>query len=339
MNPREPAEDPVVVLDRLIVGHWVAQAIAVVAELGVADRLADGPRSVEDLAAELGADAGALHRVLRALASEGVFTEVEPRRFGLTPIARLLRSDVPGSLRAVARLTNDLDWSAWRRLDHSVRTGQPAFPVVHGTEPFAYLAAHPEAGATFDEAMTGLTAKNAAPVVDAYDFSPFATIVDVGGGHGAFLTAILRAHPRARGILADLPLVVEGARARIAAAGLAERCACVPTDMFEAVPPGGDAYILSSVIHDWDEARSQRILTNCRRAMGDDARLLLVEMIIPEGDAPAVGKWLDLEMLVCFGGRERTEAEYRMLLAATGFELTRVVATSTPASVIEARPT
>lgn len=329
---------PTAALDQMISGHWVAQAIYVAAKLGVADHLGDGPRAVGELARAVGADPGALYRLLRALASHGVFTEVAPQCFALTPIGAYLRSGVPGSLRALALTVNELDWRAWGHMLHSLRTGEPAFAQVHGMNPFEYFQRHPEVGAMFDEAMTAFVTEHGLAVAAAYDFTPFAEVVDVGGGHGALMSAVLRASPATRGVIVDLPSVVAGAKQRIEAAGLASRCDCVAGDFFVSVPAGADAYVLASIIHDWDDERGVAILGSCRRAIGEHGKLLLVEMVLPPGDAPFAGKWLDLEILVCFGGRERTAAEYETLLSRAGFRLTRIVPTHTPSSVVEAVP-
>ena len=329
---------PSIRLHQLMAGHWISQAIYVAAKLGIADRLANAPQTVPDVAREVGADPQALHRLMRALASVGLFTEVSPARYGLTPIGYFLRTGVPGSLRALALTVTELDWQPWGQLLHSVRTGETAFPRVYGASVFEYFAQHPDTARMFNEAMIDYVSQSIRAVVSAYDFAPLRTIVDVGGGHGALMSAILEANPAARGVVFDLPAVVEGAASDVAARGLADRCTCVPGDFFQSVPEGGDAYLLASIVHDWDDRSSVTILKSCRRAMSPRARLLLVEMVIPAGDAPFFGKLLDLEMLVCFGGRERTEAEYRDLLGAAGFELLRVVSTEAPASVIEARP-
>jgi hypothetical protein len=221
---------------------------------------------------------------------------------------------------------------------HAVKTGETAFQRVHGESAFDSFAKHPDVGRTFNEAMTDFVAQNIRAVVVAYDFTPLKTIVDVGGGHGSLITAILEASPASRGVVFDLPAVIEGAIREVAVRGMADRCVCIAGDFFQSVPKGGDGYLLASIVHDWDDQASTAILRSCRRAMEDDARLLLVEMVIPPGDAPFFGKLLDLEMLVCFGGRERTEAEYRELLHAAGFELLRIVPTQAPASIVEARP-
>jgi hypothetical protein len=330
---------PVVQVNQLITGGWIAQAIGVAAELGIADLLIDGPKSGDELARATGSHPRALYRLLRALAGVGIFTEVEPEHFGLTPMADVLRSDAPVTLRGLARLvTGDVQWRTWGQLGDSVRTGQPAFERVHGVDFWEYRAQHPEAGALFNAAMTGMSSLVANAVAAAYDFSGAGTVVDVGGGQGAMLIAILRANPELRGVVFDLPHVAAGAETAVTAAGLRERCAIAGGDMFEQVPPGGDIYLLSYIIHDWDDERSVAILTNCRQAMGPGGRLLLIEDVIPPGDTPSHGKLMDLNMLVSLGGQERTEAEYRALCAAAGFTLTRVIPTRSPRSIIEAEP-
>lgn len=337
-KPSPPDVPPPVVLLGLIDGFFVPRAIHIVAELGVADYLADGAKSAEDLARAVGAHPSALHRLLRALASVGVFTEVEPRCFALTPVGEFLRTDIPGSLRPLARMIGEHHWNVWGALMHSVTTGQPAYPRVHGLGFFDYVQRHPDKGRIFDEAMTGYVSQSSVAVAAACDFTRFKSIVDVGGGHGALMAAMLKASPLAGGTIFDLPGVVPGARERMEAAGLSDRCQCVGGDFFAAVPAGGDAYTLASILHDWDDERCAVILRNCRRVMTGHEMLLLVEMVIPPGDAPFFGKLLDLEMLVSFGGRERTEAEYGELLGRAGFRLARVTPTATPASVIEAIP-
>ena len=323
----------------MITGAWITQAVNVAATLGVADHLADGSQTVEDLATRVGADAGALYRLLRALASVGVFTEVEPSAFGLTPMAESLRSDVPGSQRAPARVMgSDEWWRAWGQLGHSVRTGQTLFEHVHGSPAFTYMAEHPKLRQLFQDAMTGFVSQTCAAVIAAYDFTPYATIVDVGGGHGALMGSILQASPQTKGIVFDLPHVVEGAKQPLDELEVASRYQCVGGDFFVAVPPGADAYILTSIIHDWDDERSKVILENCRKAMSPSGKVLLVEMVIPPGDTPFFGKILDLEIMVTPGGRERTADEFRALLSSAGLELTRIVPTEAPSSIIEAVP-
>jgi hypothetical protein len=254
-------------------------------------------------------------------------------------MAELLRSDAATSLRGMAvYLCGEEHWRAWGHLGYSVRTGQSAFEHLFGMDPWAYREQHPETNAAFNAFMTGLVTQLADAVAAAYDFSGSRTVVDVGGSHGALLVAILRAHPGLRGVLFDLVHVVEGAKERLGAAGLLERCEVVGGDMFAAVPAGGDVYILSRVIHDWDDERSVAILQNCRRAMAASGKLLLAEEVIPAGDAPAYSKLSDLNMLVSPGGQERTEAEYRALYEAAGFTLTRIIPTRSRVSVIEGTP-
>jgi hypothetical protein len=328
---------PPVMLHYLMRGYWISQAIYVAAQLRIADHLSHGPQSAEDLAQAVEVHPGALYRLLRTLASVGIFTEVKPRRFGLTPMAALLQTGNAGSVNTLA-LWNRVDWNAWGQVLHSIKTGETAFQHVHGMEPFTYFEHNLELGAVFNEAMTGYATVSSMAAVKAYDFNRFATVVDIGGGHGSLMAAILQANPTVRGIVFDRANVIEGTRKVMEDAGLLQRCDCVGGNFFESVPPGGDAYILSSIIHDWDAERSLVILKNCRRAMEMNATLLLVEAVIPPGDIPSFSKWLDLEMLVCFGGWERTESEYQELLAHAGFQLTRVVPTRTPSSVIEAVP-
>ena len=321
---------------QMATGHWVSKAIYVAARLRLADLLAGGSKSVEELAAGAGADAPTLYRLMRALAGVGIFKQEADARFQLTPLAEPLRSG-PGTLRGmVLHLGESASWMAWDGLLESVRTGESAFKAVHGVEVFPYYAAHPESDEPFNEAMVGASRVVAEAVTRAYDFTPFGKIVDVGGGHGGLLTAILRAAPRARGVIFDQPQVAEGARASVEAAGLTERCETAGGDFFESVPEGGDAYVLKWIIHDWDDARALRILRNCRRAMREGGRLLLVEGVVPEGNEPAMAKLMDLQMLVMTGGRERTAGEFRALLAGAGFEMTRVVATDSPVSIVEA---
>jgi hypothetical protein len=320
---------------KMMTGYWVSKALNVAAELGLADLLQPGPRTSDDLATACGAHAPTLYRLLRALASVGVFTEVDERRFALTPLAELLRSDVSGSMRALARMYGAEQYRAWGDLLDSVRTGRPAFDRVFGVSHFDYLAHSPEADAIFNDAMTGWTTQVAEAVVAAYDFAGVDTVVDVGGGYGLLLATILRAHPAVRGVLFDQPHVVKGAEPRLQAAGVAERCATDGGDFFASVSPDGDAYILAQIPHDWDDERCRIILGNCRRAIRPVGKLLVVEQVLPPANEPSFAKWLDLHMLVLLTGRERTETEYRDLHAAAGFALTRVIPTFSGASIVE----
>jgi len=331
---------PAATLLHLMTGYRAMQALYVAARLGIADLLKDGARGSEELARATGADARALHRLLRALASLGVFGEDADGRFAPSELGALLRSDVPGSLRAAAIFFGDeRNWHAWGKLERSVMSGEPV-RGPRGTQVFLEESARdPEGAALFNAAMTSLTSAFDAAVTAAYDFSRLGTLVDVGGGQGALISSILAANPALRGILFDIPPVIESARGRIGEAGLAGRCELVAGDFFASVPAGGDAYVLKWVIHDWDDEHSVAILGSCRRAMARDGRLLLVERVVPERvdqSADTQGIVLgDLNMLLWTGGRERTAAEYRALLASGGFTLARIVPTATQLSIIE----
>jgi SAM-dependent methyltransferase len=330
---------PPFVLFRMVTGYYVSRAIYVAAKLGIADLLAEGPRSHDELAKTTGAHADSLRRVLRLLASAGVLIEEDDGKFALTPIGACLRSDGPGSMRAAALLFGGITQQAWGDLLHSIETGQPAFRHVFGMDSFEYLAEHPDDAANFDAAMAGFTRHIASAVADAYDFSPFRRIVDVGGGSGALLAGILRANATLTGIVFDLPDVAIRAREHIHELGLAGRCEIVGGDFFKEVPSGADAYLLKHVIHDWKDERAAEILRTCRRAMGGRARLLVVEGVYPpridQSDESRGAAANDVNMLVCTGGRQRSEAEFRALYDAAGFRLTRLVPTRMPVKVVE----
>jgi hypothetical protein len=324
---------------RMVTGYWASQAVYVAAKLGIADLLAGGPRSAEDLAREVGAHERSLDRLLRALASLGVFAEGEGRRFALTPLADCLRDGVPGSQRALVLMMGEWSYHAWGDLLGSVRTGRSAFEQLYGKPLFDHLAEHPEEARIFDAAMTSIHGRETGAMLDAYDFSGVGTLADIGGGNGSTLLGVLRRHPSLRGLLFDLPHVVERAGAEIEAAGMADRCQVVAGSFFESIPGGADAYLLRHIIHDWDDAESMAILRNVRRALGKArGRLLVVETVIPPGNEPSFGKLLDLNTLVNPGGLERTEEEYRRLYESAGFRLTRIVPTAADVSVIEGEP-
>lgn len=325
---------------QLSTGYRVSQMIYLAARLGLADLLAGGPKRSDELAERTGTHPEALFRVLRGLAVYGVFAQDADGRFGLTPAADLLRTGVPGSVRDwVLHMAGPECWRAWGELLHSVTTGNAAFPHLYGMSAWAYREAHPDRNAIFNAAMSAHSALRNAHILNAYDFSGITTLVDVGGGHGVLLGSILAAHPAMRGILFDLPHVVAGAAEALAAMKVGDRCRIASGDFFHEVPEGGDAYVLSKIIHDWSDERSTAILRSCRRAMDGKGKLLLVEYVIPPGNDPHPAKMMDLQMLVMLdGGRERTEEEFRALLAGTGFTLTRVVPTQDGNSVIEGRP-
>jgi SAM-dependent methyltransferase len=321
----------------MILGCLVSQAVCVAAKLGVADLLASGPTSASELAEATGTHPRSLYRILRTLASYGVFRELADGRFELTPLAEDLRSDAPGSLRdAAIFMGEEWHWRVWGHTLHSVRTGDPAWERAHGSEIFPWFAAHPEESRVFDRAMTSFSTLATAAVVEAYDFSGFDTLVDVAGGHGLLLSAILSANPQLRGVLFDQPHVIEDARAFVASKGLQERYELAGGDFFESVPAGADAYILKHIIHDWDDGRAVSILKNIARAMREDGRVLLVEMVLPPANVPHLGKVLDIEMLTSPGGLERTEEEYGELFDRAGLRLARVVPTRSPYSIVEA---
>ncbi len=322
---------------RIIEGFWLSRALAIAVKLDIADLLKDGPKSIEELADATGTHAPSLFRVLRALAGAGVFNEYESGRFAATNLAATLQTGVPGSLRGfVLEELDEEHYSAWSDMMHSVMTGETAFDHHFNMDLWTYRARHPEDAKTFDEAMANMTEAAVGPILGAYDFSSFGTVVDVGGGDGSLLAAVLKTHAGMKGVLFDVPRVIHKAEHRIGAAGLTDRCHIVAGDFFKSITPGGDAYILKAVIHDWDDERAAAILRNCRRAMAENGRLLLIEAVIPPGNGPFFHKFMDLNMMVMTGGRERTEAEYRALLSAAGFKLTRIVPTQFELSVIEA---
>jgi hypothetical protein len=320
--------DPARLLAGLADAYLTTQLLYVAAELGVADVLRDGPASASDIATAVGALPGPLHRVLRGLAAEQVLDELPDGRFALTAAGELLAADAPGSLRGAVLARGRLYYSALTGLLDAVRTGGTPFELVHGRPFFAELAARPSDLALFQASMAGRSAREAAAVVDAYDFGRFGRLVDVGGGPGILLRAILQAHPDLDALLFDLPEVA--------------RAAPLPSlggDFFAGVPEGADAYLLSRVLHDWDDEDARRILRNCRRAMRRDATLVLVEAVLPEcaADDPEAVR-MDLHMLTLLHGRERTEAEFAALLADGGFRLARTVPTATLVHVLEAAP-
>ena len=331
-------------LRTLLHGYRVSQAIYVAAALGIPDRLAGGPQTSADLARATDTNEPALYRVLRFLAGVGLFDEVGPRRFGLTALGAGLRGDVPGSMRPqTLGALEGIHWQAWGQLLHTVRTGETAFNHVAGMGVFDYLREHPDSAAIFNQQMTSNTARAGDTVARGYDFSGVRRLVDVGGGHGLLLATILQAHAAMGGVLFDAPEVVAGAGPTLAAAGVADRCEVVGGDFFAAVPPGGDAYVLRQIIHDWDDERAIAILASCRRAVGTagGGKVLVVERAIaPDHRQGLAELHLDLQMLVTTGGVQRTEAEYGALFAAAGLRLSAVIPLDDPLhySIYEAVP-
>ncbi len=337
MNPGSPEVAPHEQLIQMATAHWVSRIVYVAAHLGIADHLADGPKGADELAVPTKTHAPSLYRLLRALGLLGILTEDDERRFALTPLGAALRSGAPGAARATT-LTLASEWMS-RGFDHllySVQTGKSGFEKSLGMPVFDWLGQNPEAASLFSETMVGFHGAEPKAVAAAYDFSGLATIVDVGGATGNLLAAVLTKYPQARGILFDLPHVVRDAPRLLDARGLTDRVAIEPGSFFERVPKGGDAYLLSHVLHDWSEGQCLSILGHCRRAMNPAGRVLIVEMVLPPGNAPHPGKMLDIMMLVGPGGRERTESEYAALLGKAGFRLARVVPTASAVSVVEA---
>jgi hypothetical protein len=334
LDPQPAAE-----LARLVNGYRVSQAIYVAATLGIADLLADGPRTSDDLAAETGADGRSLYRLLRALASVGVFREEEGRRFALKGLGNGLRSDAPEGIAGWAAFVGrPPHWQAWGELLHSVRTGENAFRHVHGTDVWSYRAQRPEESAGFDRAMRALTNSANRALVDAYDFGRFEVVVDVGGGNGTLLAGLLAAYPELEGVLFDQPHVVAGANDVLSEAGVADRCRVIGGSFFDGIPEGGDAYVLKAIIHDWEDEESIAILRSCRAAVPNGGTLLVIERVIDRPNEDAATKFSDLNMLVSAGGLERTLDEFEALFAATGFRLVGATPTAAGFNVIEGRP-
>lgn len=324
---------------QLITGFWLSQAIFVAAKLGIADLLADGPKSLSELAHRTATNEQALYRVLRALANVGIFAEQTPRQFCLTPLAEYLESDKAGSLRAYAIMSGE-QW-VWRSVGamlHCVRTGESGFEHIFGDHPFEFYKTNPEAARISLESLTSRSASENNAVVSAYDFGEAKHIIDVGGGEGTLLAAILVATPKLHGVLFDVPRAAEVARQRLDAAGLRSRSEVLGGDFFRSVPTGGDLYLMKKIIHDWNDERALAILQNFRAVMPAHGRLLMIELIVPSGNEPSFAKMLDLLMLTYLGGRERTEDEYSILLQSAGFRLRRVIPTASPVSLMEAVP-
>lgn len=321
---------------QMTTGYWVTQALYVAAKLGIADLLKNGPQPITALAATLEAHEDFLYRVLRTLCSVGVFEETGEKTFQLSPMAQLLRSDVPQSFRHTVIMLGEEHYMAWGHLKNSVLSGKLPFESVYGMPVFEYFEKHPEAGETFNRAMTEFSANINSAIGGVYDFSPFKTVVDIGGGHGRLLAGILQNNPHLRGILFDLPHVLAGAPAFLEQAGVAERCDLQSGDFFQSVAAGGDVYVLSHIIHDWSDELATRILISVHHALNENGRVLVVEDIVEPGNTPCMAKFMDLNMLVMTpGGRERTEAEYRNLFATAGFTLSRIIPTPSGISVVE----
>lgn len=325
-------------LRAMIEGYQLTQALAVAARLGIADFLASGTTTAKKLATTTGADQSSLLRLLRALAARGIVAEGSEEQFWLTPLGEGLRSDVPGSLAAWAAQASQPEiWHAWGHLLESIMTGEVAFRHAHDMGVWTYRERHSESGARFDATMEESANQVAGVIVAAYPFADVSTVVDVGGGTGVLLEAILDANPGIRGVLQDQPQVISRAKARFNGRVIASRCSLVADDFFESVPSGGDLYILKGIIHDWGDADARRILATCRQAMHTGDRLLLIEQILPkDGYADPFTRFMDLHMMVIHGAQERTESDYTELLAAGGFRVTQVLPTVAGLQVIQA---
>ncbi len=337
---------PQQVLGMAVLNDWIASSIQVAAFYGIADLLQDGPKSIADLAAATQTHPDSLYRLLRALTTVGFFEEMntdvafEERHFAQTPFSQYLCQDIPGSMYALVRLSG-LEWEhrSWSELAYSIRTGQPAFDHIFGKSLWQYLAEdRPDEGAIFHQAMSAFSEAISTAVVQAYDFSDIQTLMDVGGGQGTFLLAILQAHPSLQGVLFDYSQAIEGAGGLIAQAGLEDRCRVMAGDFFDSLPSSQavDACILKQVLHDWDDSRCLTILRNCRRVLDPGKKLLIAEIVLSKSHAPTLGAFMDLEMLIETYGRERTEQQFRTLLEQSGFLLRRIVPTASSHSIIEA---
>lgn len=334
-----PVVPPPVRMFQIATASWMSQAVSVAASIGVADELAAGPRPVEEIAEAIGAHAPTLYRLLSFLADVEVFEELDGQRFALTDLGETLRSDSPVSVRRMVMWPGlPADRYTWAHLEDAVRTGEPPFARVQGQPFFDHLRDHPEVAEVFDQAMTEVSRQLVAQILSLYDFGSFRTIVDVAGGHGALLATILSANPQASGVLYEQPEVIAAAGKPLDQAGVRGRCELVSGDFFQSIPAGGDVYVLSNIIHDWDDERAVQILANCRAAMADHGRVLLAEAVLPSGIGPSPAKLFDLAMLVLTpGGRQRTEAELSDLFQRAGLELAGIT-WGELFSIVEATP-
>lgn len=325
---------------QLATGLVFTAALQPVVRMKIADQLADGPLPVSELARRTESNEDALYRVMRLLASVGVFTEMPGKVFALTSVSELMRADVPGSLREmIAWVSNRFHFRVWGEMEHSVRTGQPAVEKVLGVSAFEAIFGDPEVAYDFNSAMTCFSRRVAPALLEAYDFSGIGTLMDVAGGHGAILCEVLSRYPQMKGILFDIPDVIEEATCYICSMKMDGRCETISGNFFDDIPAGADAYYMQHILHDWNDERASKILANCRRALEGrpNGRLIIVDSVVPQDSSPHPSKWLDLEMLLMPGGRERTEPEWRALFAKAGFEITKILPMKAAESVIEAR--
>ena len=330
-TPPPPAQ-----MIQMITGFWTSCSIYNAAKLDIADKLADKPQTVQQLALATGTNATFLYRLLRALCSVGVFSENERNEFELTPLGDTLRSNVPGSMKAMAIAQLGDHYPAWGNLMQSLKTGEIAFDHVHGMPVWKYYESHPEDGANFAKAMSGMTEAAVMHIIPAYDFTPYQAIVDIGGGNGAMLCAILKGSQMSHGLVFDEPYIEKQALTNIEQKGLASRCSFEAGSFFEAVPSSGDLYIMKMILHDWNDEKSRQILSNVAKAMSKSSRLLIIEGVIPEGNTPHPGKFMDLNMMAMTGGKERTETEWKEMISSCGLKCSKVIHTHHPLfSIIE----
>ncbi len=333
--PRKPS--PPEIMRNLAIGYWVSRLIYVAAKLRLADLLKGGPRTVDDLASAADVQPAPLYRLLRALASVGIFAETKGRRFKLMPLGATLQAGVPNSMHAWALMVNESwMWDSWKELLPGVKTGEMPFLKAHGMPIFQYLEHHPEDLEVFGESMSSLSLAENPAIAAAYKFPKGRTVVDVGGGHGSLLAAILKTNPSLKGVLFDQSAVIARAEndRHVTAKGVAQRCRLESGNFFEAVPKGGDAYIMKYILHDWNDDECVKILANCRAAMNEKGKVLVVDNVVSAGNDPSWGKLLDIQMLI-IGGRERTKQEFTTLFASAGLKLTRIVPTKCPLSIVE----
>ena len=325
-------------LTRMMLSAALSRAICSIAELGVADQIEAGsPQSVESLASATGTHERSLYRILRYLASHGLFQEIGNRQFDHTPLSECLRSDAKGSFRAAAQMIHRM-FAAWDGLHHAALTGEPGFNKAYGQPIFDYVGTHPELGPILDAGMTAFHGHETAAMLEAYDFGGIRILADIGGGNGSLISAVLQRYPNLKGILFDLGHVIGRARENIQASGLSDRCTVIEGSFFESVPSGADAYLFRHIIHDWTDEQSVHILSNCRKVIPKHGKLLIVEAVVPTGNEPSLAKDFDMTMLTFPGGIERTEEEYRFLFEQAEFQLNSITPTASAISIVEGQP-
>jgi hypothetical protein len=325
-------------LTRILWSAALSRAVSTIAELGIADQIEAGsPQSVESLSTATGTHERSLYRILRFVASHGIFQEKGNRQFDHTPLSQCLRSDAEGSFRPAARWIHRV-YPVWDGLHHSAITGEPGFNKVFGQPLFDYLGTRPDLAPIFDAAMTAIHGHETTAMLEAYDFGAIHLLADIGGGNGSLIGAVLQRYPKLKGLLFELGHVVGRARESLKTYGVHNRCSVIEGNFFESVPSGADSYLLRHIIHDWTDEQSVQILNNCRKVIPNNGKLLIIEAVVPAGNEPSLAKDFDMVMLVLPGGIERTEQEYKLLLAQAGFRLNSITPTTSAISVVEGRP-